>query len=134
MFRAPMPYAKGHAALIILGLFGATLRSQERVLQQHGNGHGPHTPRHWRDRAGNGAGSLIVHVAHEAVSSGSRSVLDAIDPYIDDRGSWANHCSRNQPRAPNSRYEDVGFPADVRHAFRTAVAYGDCGISALLHQ
>jgi hypothetical protein len=55
--------------LLLLLLLQRTLEPLQRVLQQHGDGHGPHAPGHRRDEPGHLHRLVEAHVAHEPVAT-----------------------------------------------------------------
>ena len=74
------------------------------VYQQHRSGHRANAAGDRRDGIGDLLDSVEIDVTDQAL------VIEAIDPDVDDRRSRLDMGSRDHPRHPDGRDEDVGFP------------------------
>ena len=81
---------------------GHALRGEDRVVQEHGDGHLTDAAGHRRDVRGFFLHALEVHVADDA------AIGQAIEPDVDHDRTGAHHLRHDQIRHPCSDDKDVG--------------------------
>ena len=70
---------------------GAAARGLQRVVEEHGDGHGADAAGDGGDEGGHLAHAVEVDVPDEALALGAVGVRDAVDADVDDDGAWADH-------------------------------------------
>src|SRR5215510_15856732 len=95
----------------------------QRVLHEHGDGHGADAAGHGGNGAHPRGGGLEVHVARELAR------VQAVHPDVDDHRAFLDHVARDEARAARSHTENVRAAAMRREIAGARVAHGHGGIA-----
>ena len=106
----------GMKAFIAAVLGGIGITHDTDVIQQHGDGHGPHAAGHRGDVTRHGACFLKVHIAVQL------AVRTAVDADIDHHGAGLDHIAGHKTSAANGGNQNIRVGADFFQVGRVGMA------------
>src|SRR5687768_7196462 len=100
------------------------------VLEQHRDGHRADASRHRRDVRRDTTDALEVDVTDDAVSFGTRRIVNAVDPDVDHDRAFPNHVAGQHLGLAYRGDDDVRALRVEGEILCTAVTHGDRAVSA----